>query len=177
MRIKEIINTNLSREYFIASINPDYDAGVLRVTFNVNTVLDGTDISSAEEPSFLTIPFGELVEWSQVEQKIVNAKQLSLNTVAPIQLSPDFQGFYNELLISQIFSLARELADSDVSTLAAYGDFATAITNCIQGNVNIPAFQVCLNNLLSKLPSDTDLSGLSALFIKYRIPLSLPNSL
>ena len=177
MRIKEIINANLSREYLIASINPDYDAGVLRVTFNVNTVLDGTDISSAQEPSFLTIPFGEFIEWSQIEQKIASRKQLSLNTSTPVQLSPDYQGFYNELLISPIFSLARGLADSDVSTLAAYGDFATAITNSIQGNVNILAFQVCLNNLLSKLPSDTDLSELSALLVKYRIPLSLANPL
>jgi hypothetical protein len=174
MRIIEQINASLSKQYFIASIRPNFESGAFIVTFHVNNVLDNVDISSSEEASSISIPFSDFSEWSTFEQKIIDAKQASLSNT-PTQLAADYQGFYSGLMISQIFAIARGVADSDPSALAAYTDFAIAITNCIQGNINLVALQVCLNQMLLKLPENTDLSEMGVLFTTYRIPLILPN--
>ena len=105
------------------------------------------------------------------------AKQLTPTPAnATIIVSPDYRGFYDELITTQIFAIARQQAGENTQANAAYTDFALVLSSAVSGSANPIALQVCLDNMLSLLSNavqQEDLSALSQLLEKHRIPIIL----
>ena len=105
------------------------------------------------------------------------AKQLTLTPAdATIIVPPDYRGFYDKLITTQIFAIARQQAGENTQANAAYTDFALVLSSAVSGNANPITLQVCLDNMLSALSSivkQEDLSNLGQLLEKHRMPLIL----
>lgn len=102
-------------------------------------------------------------------------KQLNaIEETSSILVAPDYKSFYQELLINRLFRAAQFQASQNLLASLAYNEFAIALTNAIAGNENTEALQVCLNNILEIIKSETELEDLDSfkkLLEKYRIPI------
>ena len=185
----KIINqtsSNLTEEISIARLQSDNPNNQLEIYFSTTKKVGGEVISVSNFDSALQIDMTnpELrAIWLALEAKILEAKQAQLDNPEAVTLSPDFNGFLGSLLSgnngqpADIFVLVQTAiaqAPPNLISIAnlSYSNFSTQITLAINGNPNISALQECLNNLLSILPPETDLTELTTLFETYRIPLT-----
>lgn len=181
------ISTNLTEEIFIGRIQSDNPSNQMEIYFStVKKVSDEVIATNAFESRItldMTDPEIQAI-WLALEAKILEAKQAKLDNLEAAALSPDFNGFLGSLLSgnngqpADIFVLVQTAiaqAPPNLVSIAnlSYSNFSTQITLAINGKPNIPALQECLNNLLSILPTETDLTELTTLFETYRIPLTV----
>lgn len=108
------------------------------------------------------------------------SKQLNISTTPEISIEPDYKGFYNALLISQIFSVVQGLTVTNANMNLAYTTFGLAITVTIAGLINTDGLQTSVNGVIFVLkdlvPVDTFQSlmkELKQLIELYRIPLNI----
>lgn len=94
----------------------------------------------------------------------------------PAEDPGDWSGFFDQLLVSNVFALARQAAAVDVSANACYTDLAAGLALAKQGNPNVAALQVGLTNMLAALElSAEQLAELATLIEQTGVPLQLPN--
>lgn len=67
---------------------------------------------------------------------------------------PDWAGFYDALLVSGAFAVARATAALDLMINVAYTDCAASLGLARQGIVNVPAIQASFTALLAMLTGD-----------------------
>lgn len=63
--------------------------------------------------------------------------------------TPDYQAFWDALLVSPVYQLIRSQAITNPAVLVATTECIAAITDAKAGKPNVPAIQACLNNLLT----------------------------
>jgi hypothetical protein len=68
---------------------------------------------------------------------------------APPAPGPDYQAFWDALLISPVYQEIRNQALTTPGVLVACTEFIAAISDAKAGRPNVPAIQACINNLLS----------------------------
>lgn len=178
------ISPTKTEEFSIARIQSDIPDQQWEVYFLVDTKIGDEVVSTQFNPElFRVVATPEIVSlWQQLEALILEAKRSQLDYPEETTLAPDYKGFSDALLSgnngqpSQIFlAVQTAAADSTVAGLH-YGNFSWQLGQAINGLPNVPAFQACLNNMISVLPPDTDLTELTTLFETHRIPLEIPNA-
>ena len=67
----------------------------------------------------------------------------------PPQLPPpDYQAFWDSLLVSAVYQEIRNQALSNPGVLVACTEFVAAFADAKSGRPNVPAIQACINNLM-----------------------------
>lgn len=156
----------------------EYDSGKVTVYFSTSLQIGGEELDAVFDISRpVTLDLVEIQDALDVIFAVAfNARTAQLSTPADgtIVDPPDYRGFYNELITTQIFAIARQQAGENTQANAAYTDFALALSSAVSGSVNLIALQVCLDEILTALADvlqQEDLSAMNDLIEKYRIPI------
>lgn len=97
----------------------------------------------------------------------------------PAPDSPNWEGFYNALIVSIPYQYVRVLAASDITTNLLYSDLGLNLANAIAGKPNPDGFQFTYNQLKTQITnagspfSEAHLAALQLLIDTYSIPLTL----
>ena len=97
-----------------------------------------------------------------VRKKQLATQNSALTDLVPL-IKPNYKEFYSDLLITELFAIARQMADTDLQINTAYTDFAIALTNAIGNNENVIGLQVSLNKMLQVLGKNVQTSHLEVL--------------
>ena len=95
------------------------------------------------------------------EQAVVTltaAEVEALQAQAPPAPAPDYQGFYDALLISQAYQAIRAQALTSPPLMLAAVEFIPAIGDAKLGRPNVAALQACLGNIATAA-TDLDAAG------------------
>jgi hypothetical protein len=79
---------------------------------------------------------------------------------------PDYQAFWDALLISPVYQEIRSQAITTPGVLVACTEFIAAVTDAKAGRPNVPAIQACIDNLLAAGSFSTeDLEAIGGLLV------------
>lgn len=119
--------------------------------------------------------------WRQYRQALRDVTQavdpfnVQWPEVQATEVVADWSAFFDALLTSDVFAVARQAAAVDVAATAAYTDLAAGLGLAKQGNPNIPALQTGFSTMLSLLElTQEQQSELASLIAEHEIPISLP---
>jgi len=161
----------------------EYNDGIIKVYFSKTL-----KIGDEEMPAIFDISNPVTLDLAEIQTALdsiftvaFNARTAQLSTPADgtIVIPPDYRGFYNELITTSVFALARQRAGEDLEVNAAYTDFALALSNAVNENSNPIALQICLDKIIIDLGDTIDsehLTSLANLFAKYKMPIMLKSS-
>jgi hypothetical protein len=78
---------------------------------------------------------------------------------------PNWTIFYDQLLVSEVFQVARSAAKTSLEANLAYVDLANSLSLAKQGSINLPALQTCFDDIFKVVTlSDQNKQELEALF-------------
>lgn len=138
-------------------VNLEYSVGSNNITcyFKTATKIGDEEFGETfDQMNPVAIPILEIKEALDIiitEAFNNRSRQLQSSTTPIISAEPDYRGFYNALLMSQIFTVVQGLTTTNTTMNLAYTTFGLALTVSIAGHINNDGLQASVNGVLAVL--------------------------
>jgi len=138
-------------------VNLEYSVGSNNITcyFKTFTKIGDEEFGETfDQMNPVTIPILEVKEALDIianKALTKRSQQLQISETPVLSLEPDYKGFYNALLISQIFGVVQGLTTTNTTMSLAYTTFGLALAVSIAGHINNDGLQASVNGVLAVL--------------------------